>query len=137
MHVHRSLSSASGEGERVMPAHRWMLSVLVALVLWAAAAHSQPPALINAYNRVSELYAQDRHQEALPFAEKALRLGEREFGPNDPATAATLNNVALIYTVLWPYSKAGPYYRRALSAMNHFGQGQSLFRGVVPFIFEA
>ena len=63
-----------------MPARRWMLSVLVALVLWPAVAHGQSAALIDAYQRFLELYAQGRYQEALPFAEEALRLNEHEDG---------------------------------------------------------
>ncbi len=33
------------------------------------------------------LRAQGRYQEALPFAEKALRLGKAEFGLDQPTTA--------------------------------------------------
>ena len=65
-----------------MPARRWMLSVLAALVLWPAAAHGESPELTGAYNRYSKFHAQGRYQEALPFAEEALRLGERKFGPD-------------------------------------------------------
>ncbi len=46
----------------------WLLSVLVALVLWPAAAQGQSAELRNAYDRFGELYAQGRYQEALPFA---------------------------------------------------------------------
>jgi hypothetical protein len=44
------------------------------------AAPAYSPELTSALD--SELRAQGRHEEALPFAEKALRLGEREFGPD-------------------------------------------------------
>ncbi|MEE8272044.1 MAG: tetratricopeptide repeat protein, partial [Alphaproteobacteria bacterium] len=65
----------------------WLLSVLMALVLWPAAAQGQSVELISAYNRADELYAQGRYQEALPFHEEALRLGEQEFGLDHPTTA--------------------------------------------------
>ncbi len=74
----------------------WLLSVLVALVLWPAAAQGQSAEFRNAYNRVGELYAQGRYQEALPFHEEALRLGEHEFGLDHPTTATLLNNLAVL-----------------------------------------
>ncbi len=37
---------------------------------------AQSSELLDAFNRSAELYAQGRYQEALPFAEEALRLGE-------------------------------------------------------------
>ena len=72
----------------------WLLFVLVALVLWPTAAQGQSAELRNAYNRSGELHAQGRHQEALPFAEEELRLGEQEFGLDHPTTATPLNNLA-------------------------------------------
>ncbi len=63
----------------------WLLSVLVALVLWPAAAQGQSSELRNANNRAGELDTQGRYREALPFAEEALSLGEQEFGLDHPA----------------------------------------------------
>ena len=74
MHLGRPLCSASGGAQRVVPAYRWFLPVLVALVLWTAASHGQSPALDEAYSRFTDLYAQGRYEEALPFAERALQL---------------------------------------------------------------
>ncbi len=72
----------------------WLLSVLVDLVLWPAAAQGQSAELRNASNRAGELYAQGRYQEALPYHEEALRMGEQEFGLDHPTTATLLNNLA-------------------------------------------
>ena len=77
-----------------MRTHRLVLSVLVALVLWPAAALGQSPELLQAYDRSSELYGQGRYQEAILYAQDALRLGERELGPDHPTTATLLNNLA-------------------------------------------
>ena len=88
-----------------------------------------PPQPANPAASVADYCAAD-------LSRMALRLGERAFGLDHPTAAATLDNVALIYTVLWRCFKEGPHYRRALSATNHFGQGQNLFRSVVPYIFE-
>jgi len=97
------------------PIHRWLLPVLVALVLWPAAAHSQSREFIDADNQFKGLYAEGRYAEALPFAEKALRLGEREFGADHPTTATLLNNLAELYRAQGKYAEAGPLYARALA----------------------
>ncbi len=60
---------------------RALVLVLTILWLWPAAAHAAhglSPALNDAINRFSELYSQGRYQEALPFAEKAVKLVERQ-----------------------------------------------------------
>ena len=54
------------------------IAILVALFLWPAAVFGQSPEFTDAYNRVNELYAEGRYQEAIPFAEEALRLSEDE-----------------------------------------------------------
>ena len=45
------------------------------------------PELAAAYERYVELYQQGRYQEAVPFAEEALRIGEVELGRDHPTTA--------------------------------------------------
>ena len=62
----------------------WLLTGLLCLTLWPAPAHAQSPELLDTYNRFSELDAEGRYHEAIPFAEKAVALVEREFGPDDP-----------------------------------------------------
>jgi tetratricopeptide (TPR) repeat protein len=95
---------------------RWLLAAaLLWLAFWPAPVQSQSAALMEAYNQFSQLYAQGRYQEALPFAEKALRLGEEEFGPNDPTTAVFLNNLALLHEAQDHYAEAEPLYRRSLA----------------------
>ena len=76
---------------------RWLLAGMLCLALWPTPAQAQIQELDDAYNRYSELYAEGRYQAAIPFAEIALRLGEREFGPDHPNTATFLNNLALLY----------------------------------------
>ena len=61
------------------------------------------------------MYAQGRYQEALPFAEEALRLGEEEFGPNDPTTATLLNSLAVLNRAQGRYAEAEPLYQRSLA----------------------
>ncbi len=73
-----------------------ILSLLAVLWLWPITAYGQSPELMDAYKRAGVLYALGRYQEALPFAEKALRLGEREFGPDHPDVAQGLENYAAL-----------------------------------------
>ena len=96
-------------------ARHWMLSVVVALVLWPAVALGQSPELMAAHKRHADLYAQGHYQEALPFAEQALSLGEHEFGSEHPNTATLLNELALIYRALGRYTAAEPLNKRALA----------------------
>ncbi len=93
---------------------RLLLVGLVCLALWPIASRGQSPELRTAHERTSDLYAQGRYRDALPFAEEALRLGEQEFGPTDPTTATLLNNLALIYHAQGRYAEAEPLHKRAL-----------------------
>jgi len=89
------------------------IAILVALFLWPAAVFGQSPELTDAYNRVGELYAEGRYQEAIPFAEEVLRLSEDEFGPDHPDIAQSLNNLAVLYKTQGRYAEAEPLYKRA------------------------
>ena len=106
-----------------MAAHKtsWLLAGLLLVCSHLAscsspgARHSQSPEVDEAYNRYSEMYAQGRYQEALPFAERALRLSEHEFGPDHPNTAILLANVAGLSEMLVKYAEAELLYKRALA----------------------
>ncbi len=92
-----------------------ILRFLVALWRWPAVAHGQSPELIDAAKRFRVLFAQGLYEEALPFAEKALRLSEREFGPGHPATAIFLNNLGRVFQGQGKYAEAEPLHKRALA----------------------
>ena len=70
---------------------------------------------MEAYNQFSELYAQGRYQEAVPFAEKAVRLNKQEIGPDHPTTATLLNDLANLYHAQGRYAEAEPLYQRAVA----------------------
>ncbi len=80
-----------------MPVRSLLQVFLAVLWLWPAAASGQSAELDDAYKRTMELYTQGRYQQALPFAEKALKLAEHEFGSDHPTSAMTLNNLAGLY----------------------------------------
>ncbi len=85
-----------------------ILPLLAVLWLWPITAYGQSPALDEAYKRAGELYAQGHYQEALPFAEEALRLSEREFGPDHSGVATALMRLALVYSAQGKYAEAMP-----------------------------
>ena len=65
--------------------------------------------------QVVDLYARGRYEEAIPRAERALVIREKALGPEHPQTAASLNNLALLYQDAGAYGKAEPLYQRALA----------------------
>ncbi|BCL80048.1 tetratricopeptide repeat protein [Ktedonobacteria bacterium brp13] len=54
------------------------------------------------------------YAEAQPLFERALQICEQVSGPQHPATANSLNNLALLYRDQGNYAKAQPLYERAL-----------------------
>ncbi len=94
---------------------KWLLIGLLCLALWPGTTHGQSSEFIYTYDRFAQFYAQGRYQEALRFVEKALRLGEYEFGPDHPITALLLNNLALLYQDKGHYAGAAPLLQRSLA----------------------
>ncbi len=92
-----------------------LLAGVLCLALLPAVTHAQSPELLDALKRSDELYVEGRYHDALPFAEEALRLVEREFGPNHPNTAAFLSNLAEVLQVQGRYDEAEPHCERALA----------------------
>ncbi len=70
---------------------------LLCLALRPGAAGAQSPELLDAAGQSDRLYEDGRYAEAFSFAEKALALVEREFGPDHPNTAAFLSNLAEVH----------------------------------------
>ncbi len=92
---------------------------IAAAFLWAThdphMASGRSSELMEAHNSYNTLYQQGRYSEAEPYAKEALRLGTEEFGPNDPNTAALLDNLALLYQAQSRYAEAEPLYQRSLA----------------------
>jgi len=65
--------------------------------------------------RVVELYQAGKYAEAIPLAEKSLRLTEKSLGPDHPDVATALNNLAGFYQAMGDYAKVEALYLRALS----------------------
>ncbi len=93
--------------------------LLAAAFVWATfdpdMTSGEPAELMEAYNRYDALYRQGRYAEAEPHAKEALRLGTEELGPNDPTTAALIDNLALLYEAQGHYAEAEPLHQRSLA----------------------
>ena len=87
---------------------------LVVAILVLCCSFAQADDLQDASEQYEALYEQGKYQEALPFAQKAVRLGEVNFGKDDKATAVLLNNLGILYADLADYDKAEPLLKRAL-----------------------
>ena len=60
------------------------------------------------------LYCKGKYDQAELLLERALKIHEKVLGPEDPDTASSLNNLAMLYVNLGAYAKAQPLYERAL-----------------------
>jgi tetratricopeptide (TPR) repeat protein len=56
--------------------------------------------IINLSLKVNELYQAGRYTDALPLAERAVRLAKTQLRATDPAYSTTLNNLASVYREL-------------------------------------
>src|SRR5271165_5955931 len=93
------------------------LSVLLAVGLWilgcpASWAEDDDPNALN--QQVNQLIAQGKYQEAIPIAERAIEVSKRVRGPEQPETAAALNNLGFLFQKIGDYPKAEPLLQEAL-----------------------
>ena len=61
------------------------------------------------------LWKQDKYDEALPLAERALAIREKELGPDHPDVATSLFGLANVYSDNGNSAKVEPLYLRALA----------------------
>ena len=91
--------------------------VLLALGLWILAgpalwAEGDDPKTLN--QQVDQLIEQDKYQEAIPIAERAIEVAKRSRGPEHPETAVALNNLGVIFQEIRDYARAEPLLQEAL-----------------------
>jgi tetratricopeptide (TPR) repeat protein len=65
--------------------------------------------------RVTELYEAGKYEEAIPLAQRVLKLREKALGSRHPDLAESLNDLALIYAAQGRYVEAEPLHKRALA----------------------
>ncbi len=89
------------------------------LALWPGLALAQSAALKEAQKQFTVLLRQGRFAAAEPFASKAVRLAEKEFGTDNPWTSNYLYNaivnLAVLYRALGRHAEAEPLFERALA----------------------
>ncbi len=56
-----------------------------------------------------------QYAQAEPLYQRALAIDEKALGPEHPAVATGLNNLALLYYAEGKYTEAEPLFRRALA----------------------
>lgn len=90
-----------------------MMAVVLATVLTGVYGQdTDDPERLN--QEIVRLYQAGRYAEAVPMAEKLVRLNEKALGPEHPNTATNLNNLAELYFSMGDYARAEPLYQRAL-----------------------
>ncbi|HKX53555.1 MAG TPA: tetratricopeptide repeat protein, partial [Nitrosospira sp.] len=73
------------------------------------------------------LYKKGEYDKAVAAVKKSLALAEKEYGPNHPDTATSLNNLAELYRDHKKFTQAEPLYKRAAAIREkHFGPNHSL-----------
>ena len=99
---------------RPLPKSSFLLLALGLLILACPASQSDDDEFNSLNRQVQTLFNQGKYQEAIPLAEKAVQLAKRVYGPEQPNTATSLDNLALLYQVMGEYAKAEPLYKEAL-----------------------
>src|SRR5260370_33892948 len=85
---------------------------LVLLTLTCRASQSDDDEFNLLDQQVHKLFEQGKYQEAIPLAEKAVELAKRV--SEQPNTAQSLNDLAVLYQDMHEYAKAEPPYQEAL-----------------------
>ena len=62
-----------------------------------------------------KLYREGHYGKATLVSEQALKIAKENVGPDHPAVAMSLNNLALLYATQGNYAKAEPLYKRSLA----------------------
>jgi len=94
-----------------------MTSLLLFLFAFGtgAAVHAQGIEWQRLNDEAVSLRKQGRYDRAVVVAKKALEVAEQTVGPDHPAVAKSLNNLALLYDTQGQYAQAAPLYKRALA----------------------
>jgi len=95
----------------------WIVGILLAMAgsLSADAQNGSVHEAEQLSAQVVQLYQEGRYQDAIPLAQQALGILEKELGLEHPDTATALNNLAELYYTTGAYAKAEPFYQRVLA----------------------
>ena len=91
--------------------------VLLALGVWILAcpgSWAEDDDLSALNQQVEQLIKQEKYQEAISIAERAVEAAKRTRGPEQPETADALNTLGFILYNIRDYAKAEPLFEEAL-----------------------
>ena len=91
--------------------------VLLALGVWILAcpgSWAEDDDLSALNQQIEQLIKQEKYQEAISIAERAVEAAKRTRGPEQPETADALNTLGFIFYNIRDYSKAEPLFKEAL-----------------------
>ena len=83
----------------------------VALLVMLASS-CKPDDLSSLRGQVQQLYETGKYAEAVPLAQRAVELAEKQFGPEHPNVATLLRNLWLLYRAQGRYAEAEPLLKR-------------------------
>ena len=69
---------------------------------------AKPDDLSSLLGQAQQLYEAGKYAEAVPLAQRAVELAEKQFGPEHPDVATSLNVLAAIYQAQGRYAEAEP-----------------------------
>jgi tetratricopeptide (TPR) repeat protein len=85
----------------------------------------------------TELYQQGKYDEAIILVKQILEIREKALGPNHPAVAASLNNLAELYRNQGNYAEAEPLFQQSLAIVEKaFGPEHPLVAGILQNLAE-
>src|SRR6266498_3505863 len=97
--------------------NRWLrrTAFLCAVALCFSSAPGQETSDVREMvQKIEELRSAGKFREAIPIAEQVSKYCEKNYGPDHPETAISLNNLAEAYRESGDYAKAEPLYKRAI-----------------------
>lgn len=97
-------------------------AIIAALVAFGGVVLASP--LDEAFSKYKTLVEQGRSQEALAFAEEAVRLSEQDYGKDHQTTAIYYNNLGLLCKDIEDFERAEALLRQALT-INEKAYGRS------------
>ena len=96
------------------PGIRILLSVQLLVALTVLPCFSQQSTWQRLNDDVHLHYQKGEYKQAIKLGEKALKVAQRAYGPMDPRTATSLNNLAELLKAQGDYEHAEPLYKSAL-----------------------